>query len=147
MPKPRTAFVIWPTIACILPVIAVAQQTPASAPAKTQHTTTSTARKTTSTTHAATKPKPLVLTTDKDKISYALGMNMAKGLQRQSVEVNPDVLVRGLKDSLTGGKTLLTDAEAQTALTSLQTNLRAKQEEKAQQLAQDNKKEGTDFLA
>src|SRR5579871_6111991 len=48
----------------------------------------------------------------KEKASYALGMNVGTGLHRQSVDIDPDVFAQGLKDALSGGKTLLTDDEA-----------------------------------
>ena len=123
-----------------------AQQTPAKTP---QHAPAAAAKKTTTVKRAPTpaKPKTIALTTEQDKISYAIGMNMAKTLQRQSLEVEPDVLVKGLKDVLAGSKTLLSEDEARATLTTLQNNLRTKQQEKAQQVGMSNKKEGEDFLA
>jgi FKBP-type peptidyl-prolyl cis-trans isomerase FklB len=80
-------------------------------------------------------------------------MSMAKSLQRQSVEVEPDLVAKGLKDVLTGSEPLLSDDEATATLTTLQNDMRAKQQEKdqqlqekAQQLGLANKKEGDDFL-
>jgi len=91
------------------------------------------------------------LTTQKDKASYALGMNVGKGLganlRQQSVEVDQSILLRGVKDSLAGGKTLLTDDEMKAALTQLQTEMRARQEEKMKLAAEANKKVGEEFLA
>jgi FKBP-type peptidyl-prolyl cis-trans isomerase FklB len=102
----------------------------------------------------ATKPKtqtPLVLKTPKDKASYALGMNVGKGLganlRQQSVEVDQAILLRGMKDALAGGKTLLTDDEMKAALAQLQTEMRAKQEEKMKLAGETNKKVGEEFLA
>src|SRR5579859_2171958 len=133
------------TLAILLPCAGFAQQTPAtSAP----QTAGSTAKKTTPakrTTAPAAKPKPLTLTTQKDKVSYAVGMSMAKTLQRDSLDVNPDILVKGLRDVLTGNKPLLTDQEAGATLGALQEEMRAKQQEKAQQAGLSNKKEGDDF--
>src|SRR5436305_14617216 len=125
---------------------AFAQQTAAKT---AQHAPVTATKKTTTAkrTPATTKPKAVALTTEQDKISYALGMNMAKTLQRQSLEVEPDVLVKGLKDVLTGSKTLLSEDEARATLTVLQNDLRTKQQEKAQQVGMSNKKEGEDFLA
>ncbi len=74
-------------------------------------------------------------------------MNVGSSIRRQSVDVDPDILARGLKDSLAGGKTLLTDDEAKAALTALQAQARKAQEEKAQVAAVANKKEGDAFLA
>ena len=96
---------------------------------------------------AAKSPTPLTLNTQKDKVSYAIGMSVAKNLQRQSLDVDPAILMQGLKDTLAGGKTLLTELEAQMVLTELQTEARKKQEEKMQQAGETNKKEGEAFLA
>jgi FKBP-type peptidyl-prolyl cis-trans isomerase FklB len=97
-----------------------------------------------------TTPAPLVLKTPKDKASYALGMNVGKGLganlKQQSVDVNQAILLRGLRDALAGGKTLLTDEEMKAALTQLQVEMRARQQEKLKVAAEGNKKEGAEFL-
>jgi len=44
------------------------------------------------------------LTSDKEKISYSIGMDIGGNLKRGSVEVDPDVLAKGLKDSYGGGR-------------------------------------------
>lgn len=90
---------------------------------------------------------PLVLTTDKDKTSYALGLSIGKGLRRDSVEVEPKIFLRGLEDAMAGGKTLLTDEEAQAAMNALQNDLRKAQGERMQQAAEKNKAAGEAFLA
>ncbi len=97
-----------------------------------------------------TKPKsqsPLVLKTDKDKVSYALGMNLGANLKRDSIDIDTAILVRALKDTVAGGKTLLTESEARAALTQLQTQVRGKQMEKMKLAGEANKKEGDSFLA
>ena len=96
------------------------------------------------------KPKsqsPLVLNTDKDKVSYALGMNLGANLKRDSIDIDTAILVRALKDTVAGGKTLLTESEARAALTQLQTQVRGKQMEKMKLAGEVNKKEGDSFLA
>jgi len=90
---------------------------------------------------------PLVLKTDKDKVSYALGMNLGANLKRDSIDIDTAILVRALKDTVAGGKTLLTESEARAALTQLQTAVRAKQMEKMKLAGEANKKEGDAFLA
>ncbi len=87
------------------------------------------------------------LPTQKDKLSYAIGMNIGKGLHRESVEIDPAILLRGLQDTMVGGKTLLTDEEAQAAITQLQSDMRQKAEAKAQAAAETNKREGDAFQA
>src|SRR5271163_4780071 len=95
----------------------------------------------TGTATAAKKPAPPVLTlkTNKDKASYAIGVNMGKSMRKDSVDIDPSILARGLKDGLAGGKTLLTDDEARAAMVALQADLRAKQEEKVQSFLAGNK--------
>ena len=134
------------TLAILLPCACFAQQTPASSAPQTAGSTT---KKTTTAKRPtpAAKPKPVTLTTQKDKVSYAVGMSMAKTLQRDSLDVNPDILVKGLRDVLAGNKPLLTDEQASATLSALQQEMRAKQQEKAQQAGLSNKKEGDDFLA
>ena len=134
---------------------ALAQQTPA---ATTQPSSPTSATPAKAQTPAAKRPAtaassstPLALKTQKEKFSYALGMNtgerMAQGLHDKSVPFDPAILARGLKDGLTGGKTLLTDAEAQAVLTEVQTELRKKQDEKKHAAGEANKKDGDAFLA
>ena len=118
------------------------QQTP---PAKAQPAPTAKAHKATA--PAAKAAAPLALTTTKDKFSYALGMNLGTSLHRQSVPVDPNILMRGLKDSLAGGKTQLTEDQAKAALTEVQNELRKKQQDQQQEAGLANKKEGDAFLA
>ena len=89
----------------------------------------------------------MTLDTQMDKESYAIGMSFGSSLRKQSVEVETDILIRGMKDSLAGGKTLLTDDEQKAVLTTLQADIRKKQEEKMAQAGEGNLKEGQDFLA
>jgi FKBP-type peptidyl-prolyl cis-trans isomerase len=87
------------------------------------------------------------LTTKKDKVSYAIGMNIGTNLHKQSVDVDPKILQQGLQDALAGGKTLLSEDEARATLTEFQNEMRQKQQEKMQQAGEANKKEGEAFLA
>jgi FKBP-type peptidyl-prolyl cis-trans isomerase FklB len=97
-------------------------------------------------TTAAKTPAANPLTTDKQKASYALGLNIARGLKSQAVDVDPLLLQRGIRDGL-AGKPLLTDQQAQAALTQLQAQSKQMMEAKMAQLGDANKKEGEAFLA
>jgi FKBP-type peptidyl-prolyl cis-trans isomerase FklB len=87
------------------------------------------------------------LKNDREKLSYSIGMDIGGNLKRQSVDVDPDVLAKGLKDSFTGGKTLLTEEEARKAITEFQKTLMAKQAETMHKLAAKNREDGEKFLA
>jgi FKBP-type peptidyl-prolyl cis-trans isomerase FklB len=124
----------------VLLASAAAQQTATpGTPAKPRSTTTAT--------HAATAQKPLVLTTDKDKQSYAIGINVGKSLHRDDLDIDPKILLRGIQDEMAGGKALLTDDEVKAVLTQLGMAVRQKQEEKRAELAEENKKASEAFLA
>ncbi len=97
--------------------------------------------------HHAAASTPLVLKTEKDKTSYAIGMNIGKSMNKNSMDVDPAIVARGIKDALAGGKTLLTDDEAKAVMTTFQTEMRKKVEDKMQETAATNKKEGDAFLA
>ncbi len=87
------------------------------------------------------------LPTQKEKLSYALGMDLGSQLGKQSVDVDPDVFARGLKDALTHGKTLMTEEDARVLITSLQKELMTKQVAAGKALGEKNSKEGAAFLA
>ena len=147
MRKPLTLAVITLAAGTITLSPAQAQQTP---PASTPHssaakTATPHAAKKSST--AAKKPTVLTLQTQKDKASYAIGLNIGKSMHKDSVDIDTSIFVRGLRDGLSGGKTLLTDDEVRAAISAFQTDLRAKREAKLEALAVSNKKEGDAFLA
>ena len=87
------------------------------------------------------------LKNDKEKISYSIGMDIGGNLKRGSVEVDPDLLAKGLKDSYGGGKTILTEDEARKAITDFQKTLMAKKAETMQKISEKNKADGEKFLA
>ncbi len=154
-----TTAVIALTTAMLFSGNATAQQTSAAlnqsttqAPAQGSQTQSGAAKNPAakSTAKAATTSKtaaPLTLKTSKEKFSYAIGMKMGENFKKQSVDVDPAILERGVKDALAGNKTLLTDEEAQSAIMDVQKEVRAKQEEKNKEAAAENKKQGDAFLA
>ncbi len=85
----------------------------------------------------------LVLKNQKDKVSYIIGMDIGNNLKKQLVDVDLNILAKGLKDALTGAKSLLTEKEIQETMTAFQKEMMAKKEEVAKQ----NKKDGEAFLA
>ena len=66
------------------------------------------------------------LKTQMDKASYALGMDLGNQLRKASVAVNPTLLSQGLKDALSGGKTLLTEEQVRAAISWLQAEQKRK---------------------
>ena len=133
----------------------LAQQPP---PASSQSSTAATTQKTPAAkTHVAPGTKSNAsaaksstapaLATEKEKDSYALGMNIGRGLSKQPVDLDAADVARGLKDALSGGKTLLTDEEAAADLAQLKNQAQKASEAKMQELGAENQKAGTAFLA
>ncbi|KAB2822865.1 MAG: FKBP-type peptidyl-prolyl cis-trans isomerase [Paludibacter sp.] len=87
------------------------------------------------------------LKTPKDKVSYAIGMEMANSLKKNGIDVTPDVLVKAIKDVLTDQKTQITNEEAGAILTGLQEEMKGKRQESMKVLGEKNKTEGAAFLA
>jgi FKBP-type peptidyl-prolyl cis-trans isomerase FklB len=87
------------------------------------------------------------LKTQKEKLSYAIGIDMGTSLKKNAIDVDPDMLFKGIKDALSGGKQLMTEQELKETIQTAQKELMAKQQEKMKALAEKNKKEGEEFLA
>jgi len=86
------------------------------------------------------------LKTDKEKLSYAMGMDLAGQLKANSVDIDPAVFAKGMQD-LFAGKTLLTEAEARETIAALQKAMVVKRTTELQTAGAKNKTEGEAFLA
>ena len=95
---------------------------------------------------AAAQEAP-ALKTEKDKLSYAMGMDLGNQLKSRSVEIDPAIFAQALKDALSGGKTLLTDAEAKAVIAELQKAMLVKQAAEAKVVGDKNKAEGDTYMA
>jgi FKBP-type peptidyl-prolyl cis-trans isomerase len=82
-----------------------------------------------------------------DRASYAIGLNLGRSLKSNDIQANPDLLMKGIRDGLSGGPTLLTDEEIQATMASLQQQVMQAQQEKQKVVGEKNKTEGEAFLA
>ena len=80
------------------------------------------------------------------RVSYAIGMMTGHQWKQQEIGFNPDIYVRGIKDSLAGGTTLLTPEQAQQAIEAFKKEFTAKQQQHHAEQATKNKTEGDAFL-
>jgi FKBP-type peptidyl-prolyl cis-trans isomerase FklB len=101
---------------------------------------------------ADTTSQTNLLSSDKERESYAVGMYLAHGWMAHNVDLDSDTVFKGIKDE-EAGKTLLTDQDMGTALRQLQASVRAAAEKaqqeamlKGQQDAQKNMQAGNAFL-
>lgn len=94
------------------------------------------------------------LASDREKASYGIGLSMGRQFKAQGIDINTDLVARGLKDGLAGTQPLLTDQEIQAAMETIrkeliarQAEMQAKQAEQGKASAAKNQQEGAAFLA
>jgi FKBP-type peptidyl-prolyl cis-trans isomerase FklB len=89
----------------------------------------------------------LVLKNQKEKVSYSIGLNIGKklgdDLKKQLIDIDPNLITKGIQDALVGAKPLLTDQEIQETMLAFQKEMMAKWEE----IGKKNKTDGEAFLA
>jgi FKBP-type peptidyl-prolyl cis-trans isomerase FkpA len=86
------------------------------------------------------------LTTDVQKGSYALGMDVASYLKRMDVEVDLDAVALGLRHGIAGGDSLLTAPELAQAMKDFQQRAQESMVAKQKAAAAENSTKGTAFL-
>ena len=87
------------------------------------------------------------LPTEKDQVSYMIGMAMGKQLEMAKDEVDVDVLAKAIKTSMAGKKLLLTDQQAAQIAQAFQQKMQAQQIAKMMADAKTNQAQGDAFLA
>lgn len=85
--------------------------------------------------------------TFKEQSSYAIGIDIGRGMKSQGVDVDSAMLAKGIADALGGGKPLLSDKELAATLGQFQREAAAHAQEMMTKVADKNKKEGAAFLA
>jgi len=83
------------------------------------------------------------LKTPKEKLSYTVGVAMGTNLKGQNMDVDPELVSKGMKDAMAGAKLMLTEDEMKQVEIAYRTEQMAKQKADAEK----NKKEGETFLA
>ncbi len=97
--------------------------------------------------NVATNAPKLSPQEQKERWSYAIGVNIGNNIKRGGVDLDVDVLATAMKDMLAGKESKLTEQQSQEAFKTYQTESRSKQDELRKQSAEKNKKAGDEFLA
>ncbi|HYQ72479.1 MAG TPA: FKBP-type peptidyl-prolyl cis-trans isomerase [Gammaproteobacteria bacterium] len=93
---------------------------------------------------AGEKPE---LPDENDRINYSLGYQIGGDLKRQHVEVNSEMLLRGIEDAMSDAKPLLGEDEMHRTLVELKRKVVALQAQAQAAAQQKNLQAGEDFLA
>lgn len=87
------------------------------------------------------------LTTDKGKLSYAVGWDIGEDIQRRGGEFDVETIIAAIRDSGAGKEPQVPAEEMVALLTALQQKVRQEQAEAFQKLAADNQTKSDEFLA
>jgi UDP-GlcNAc:undecaprenyl-phosphate/decaprenyl-phosphate GlcNAc-1-phosphate transferase len=88
-----------------------------------------------------------VLKTQKDKVSYGIGVDMARNFKLQGIEFDAEILMKGFKDQSSGGKLLMPEDDIRATLNAYQSEMMQKRAQAMKVAGEENKKIGDAFLA
>lgn len=83
--------------------------------------------------------KPTQFKDQKDKFSYAVGLNIGMNFQRQKIDVNTDLVTAGLKDGM-AGKPQMTMEQIRDTMMAFEKDMQQKQVEAGKKNAADSQK-------
>ena len=86
------------------------------------------------------------VTTDKGKLSYAVGWDIGADIQRRSTEFDVESLITAIRDVVAEKEPQVSAEEMRTLLTALQEKVRAEQVEQFRVLSEKNQAESETFL-
>ena len=95
----------------------------------------------------ASSAPELKLDTPKNRISYTIGVNIGQDFKSQKMDVDPDILLMGLKDSVSGKELQLTEEEMVQEIQNFQQEMQAKMIAEMEEKSTKNKAAGEAFLA
>jgi hypothetical protein len=75
-----------------------------------------------------------------DKIPYAIGIEIARNFKNNGMDLDVDLVVKGLRDGLAGEKLLVSENELRGILISVQSDIRRKRSQAKRGSADSNKK-------
>src|SRR5436309_12773245 len=82
----------------------------------------------------------------KEKISYAWGLQFGNYLKRNNFDVNMETVTSAMKDVMSGAEVKMTEAEMREAITAYQREQNVKRDEERKKVAAKNREEGAKFL-
>jgi len=82
----------------------------------------------------------------KQKVSYGIGFNLGQNLMRDQLELDPQILAKGIMDAMTKQKPQMTEEEIRDTLLAFQKELRDQQEAKMKKAQAENVTKGKKFL-
>lgn len=82
----------------------------------------------------------------KEKVSYGIGADAARNMRRNALDIDIEMVIRGLRDAYSGAEPLYPEEEIREATSAYQKELAARRAEEAKAAADKNAKAGEAFL-
>jgi len=95
----------------------------------------------------ANAEEPPVFKNQKERISYGIGVGVARDFKQRGVDLDVDTFLKGLRDELSGSKLLMTEKDLDSTMHAYEHDLRLKQKELERIAGEENKKTGEAFMA
>jgi FKBP-type peptidyl-prolyl cis-trans isomerase FklB len=89
----------------------------------------------------------LDLKDEKVRLNYIVGYQVGGDLKRRGIEINREMLLKGVQDAVSGNEFLMTREEMSVTLVELQKKVTAAEKRKKQEEAEKNLAQGETFLA
>jgi len=86
------------------------------------------------------------VTSEKGKLSYAVGWDIGADIKRRSTEFDVEALITAVRDVVAGNDPKVAPEEMRTLLTALQEKVRAEQVEQFRKLSEENQAKSEEFL-
>jgi len=87
------------------------------------------------------------LVSEKEKISYSIGLSIGNNFKQQKIEIEMDSLAQGIEDALTGAKQKMTQEEIRQTMEAFRRQMQARSESNRQAASSGNQVKGEKFLA
>lgn len=87
-----------------------------------------------------------ILSTDQQKVAYSIGVDLGRNMKKQGLDLDANILAKGLTDGFNGGPLLLTDDKMKEVLTTFQKEFVAKRNAEIAKMAEANLAQGQKFL-
>jgi FKBP-type peptidyl-prolyl cis-trans isomerase FklB len=91
--------------------------------------------------------EPIQLKEENEKANYSIGYQIGGDFRRQGVEIQPEILIRGIRDAQSGVESPMSTEEMQKTLMALQQGVKDMEQAAGRLAAQENLASGEAFLA
>ena len=88
----------------------------------------------------------LELKNEKDRVSYSIGLEVARNFKKNSVDFDPAMVMLGMTDGVAGERPLLSEKEFRKVISEFQNQVRQKMAANMRVLSSENRKKAEDFL-